>query len=453
MHTSVQALDHRSIPRLRALVTLAVAVLGAPLPLVAQGATGAVRGQVVDSTAGEALGGADIVLWETTHRVQTNEDGYFLIEGVPVGEYAIVFFHPRLAHLGVSAGQASITVRDGLTTDVELATPSMETVTRNQCLFETAEGSFVFGAVLDRETRVAIPKSTVHLSWTERLGGRTRARQTETDGEGWFRFCGLPTGVTASGMAEFLSMSSTAQQVAVAADGARIDFLLGEYQPSGISGQLADQDSGGPLSGVAVRLMGTRYFTVTDGRGEFQFSDVPPGEYVLEAQMLGYQSRSETVNLLDGIGISVEMKMSTEPIELEPIVVTVDQQRMRARLAMGGQVVSREDIAEVERRTRNIADLLRNTRVSGLRIRREEGQFCVEFESGQVRLLKTRPCESVLMFVDDNRVAPEGIYDLPPDAIDHFVVFRPVQAGALFGTGGAHGAVMFYTKNGQRRRR
>ncbi len=442
------------IPRTLAVAAVVGATLALPPGIGGQEVpTGSIRGQVVDSTVAEPLAGADVALWETTHRVQSNEDGYFVFEQVPVGEYAMVFFHPRLAHLGVSAGQTMVTVQEGVTTEVDLGTPSLATVTSNQCLFESAEGSFVFGAVLDTETRVAIPGSTVHLSWTEGLGGRVRTRRTVADGEGWFRFCGLPKGAKASGMAEFLSMSSTAQQVAVGERGARIDFLLGEYEPSGISGRLSDQGGGQPLSGAAVRLLGTRYFTVTDGRGDFQFQDVPPGEYVLEVTQLGYETRSETVNLLNGVGISVEMKMSMEPIELEPIVVTVDQQRMAARAAMGGQVVSREDIAEVERRTRNIADLLRNTRVSGLRIRREEGQFCVEFESGQVRLLKTRPCESVLMFIDDNRVAPEGIYDFPPDAIDHFVVFRPVQAGALFGTGGAHGAVMFYTKNGRRARR
>ena len=437
----------------RSLVCLLVAVVAALVPRsgVAQGVeTGSIRGLVMDSTTSEALAAADVVLWETTHRVQTNADGYFTIDGVAPGEYAVLFFHPRLAHLGVSTGQRMVTVRSGETTEIELGTPSMETVVRNQCFLEEPEGAFTYGAVLDTETRVPIPGSTVRLSWTGALGGRIHSASVEADSEGWFRFCGLPDGATASGMAEFLNLSSAAQQVVVR-DGSRIDFLLGEYRPSGVSGLLVDQAGGQPLSGVAVRLVGTRYFTVSDGKGAFAFGDVPPGEYVLEAQHIGYGTRTETINPINGVGISVTMALSTEPIQLDPIVVTVDRQRMAARLAMGGQVVSREDIAKVERRTRNLADLLRNTRVNGLRIRREEGQFCVEFESGQVRLLKTRPCESVLMFIDDNRIASEGIYDFPPEAFDHFVVFRPVQAGALFGSGGAHGAIMFYTKSGRRR--
>ena len=442
---------------LRSLAVPALLVSASALtlqPVAGQDAAayGSIRGLVMDSTALAPLGEADVVLWETTHRASTNGDGFFSIDSVPAGEYAMVFFHPRLAHLGVSSGQTMVTVAAGQTVEVDLGTPSMETLVRNQCFLEADEGTFTYGTVLDTETRVPIPGSAVRLSWSETLGGRVRTAATEANTEGWFHFCGLPDGVTASGMAEFLNLSSAAQQVTFS-DGSRIDFLLGEYSPAGVGGQLVDQTGGQPMSGVAVRLVGTRFFTVSDGRGNFRFNDVPPGEYVIEAQTLGYETRSETINVLDGVAISVAMALATEPIELDPIVVTVDQQRMAARLAMGGQVVSREDIERVERRTRNIADLLRNTRVSGLRIRREEGQFCVEFESGQVRLLKTRACESVLMFVDDNRVAPEGIYDLPPEAIDHFVVFRPVEAGALFGTGGAHGAVMFYTKNGRRRSR
>ena len=61
-----------------------------------------------------------------------------------------------------------------------------------------------------------------------------------------------------------------------------------------------------------------------------------------------------------------------------------------------------------------------------------------------------RNCESVLLFLDNNRVSPEAFYELPPDVIDHFVVFRPVEAGALFGSGSAHGAIMFFTRDGRR---
>ena len=69
-----------------------------------------------------------------------------------------------------------------------------------------------------------------------------------------------------------------------------------------------------------------------------------------------------------------------------------------------------------------------------------------------MRILKRRAGESVMVYIDNARVAdPVTALDMPSDAIDRMVVFRPVEAGALFGTGAAHGVIMIYTKSGQRR--
>jgi hypothetical protein len=38
------------------------------------------------------------------------------------------------------------------------------------------------------------------------------------------------------------------------------------------------------------------------------------------------------------------------------------------------------------------------------------------------------------------------LYELPPDAIDRIVIYKPVEAGNLFGLGAGNGVIVIYTK-------
>lgn len=417
---------------------------------LAQG-SGVVEGFVYDSTTSGPLSSADVVLWDTSFQARTGPDGSFRFEGVPAGEYSVVFFHSKLSTLGVSSGRASTTVDPGEIATVDLAVPSMVTIVRNACFIETDEGTFVYGTVTDAESGLGMPRTTVNVRWTPSGETLPNMETVETNGEGWFFKCGLPAGANVSSWAEFLNLSSPVQQFGLTDDGTRVDLRLGSYRPARMSGTVSDRGTDLAMFGVAVRLVGTNHYTVTNREGGFNFEDVAPGEYVIEFTHLGYENRMDTVQVLNGVGMNVQAQLATEPIELDPIVVTVESERVTAAAAMGGQMFDNATIQPHVRRSGNIADLLRHNRVNGLRIRREEGNFCVEFESGQVRIMK-RDCESVLIFVDNARVQPEAFFELPPESIDHFVVFRPVDAGTLFGAGGAHGAIMFVTKDGRRRR-
>ena len=65
--------------------------------------------------------------------------------------------------------------------------------------------------------------------------------------------------------------------------------------PAGI----VEDPSGRPLADAAVRLTAINtdavFETRTDGSGNFQFPDVPPGEYLLAARSLGFSSQRRSV--------------------------------------------------------------------------------------------------------------------------------------------------------------
>ena len=75
--------------------------------------------------------------------------------------------------------------------------------------------------------------------------------------------------------------------------------------------------------------------------------------------------------------------------------------------------------------------------------------MCVGYSSGQVRMLNnvSGGCVPMMIFINGAKASNSTLaLQLPPDAIDRMVVYRPVEAGALFGSDAANGVLMIYTK-------
>ena len=55
--------------------------------------------------------------------------------------------------------------------------------------------------------------------------------------------------------------------------------------------------------------------------------------------------------------------------------------------------------------------------------------------------------ESMLVFLNGARASnTDMLFELPPDAIDRIVIYKPVEAGNLFGLGAGNGVIVIYTK-------
>ena len=63
------------------------------------------------------------------------------------------------------------------------------------------------------------------------------------------------------------------------------------------------------------------------------------------------------------------------------------------------------------------------------------------------------PCHPAMVYIDGQRmVDPWSTFTLPAEMVERVVLFRPVDAGALFtGDGSAAGVIMIFTREGSRR--
>ena len=83
---------------------------------------------------------------------------------------------------------------------------------------------------------------------------------------------------------------------------------------------------GSPLPGVTVTLSGGRLsplFQVTDAEGLFRFVTIPPGSYMLQAQLEGFSVVEYPNLVVSGGAVTVEMTLSSAVEDV--ITVTAEE--------------------------------------------------------------------------------------------------------------------------------
>jgi hypothetical protein len=134
-------------------------------------------------------------------------------------------------------------------------------------------------------------------------------------------------------------------------------LILTAGQTGKIAGQVIDQASGEPLPGVNIYLQGHPFGAASDINGHFIILNVPPGNYILMSQMVGYRDMQVT-------GIEVEIDRTTRYdfslqatlLETEAILVEADQPLIQRDLTSTASSISAQEIAVIP--VENMQDVL-----------------------------------------------------------------------------------------------
>lgn len=422
---------------------------GLASPITAQ--VGSVSGTVFDSIDGGPMARAMVYLWDTSHRVLTDENGRFRMDGIEPGDYSVLFFHDKLGTLGVSPGSRAITVESDRNLDIELATPSMTTVVRSQCMLEDRPESSgaVAGQVLDGPSGLPLGGAHVTLSWHDGESSNPRIIALQTGPFGWYKTCTVPADQPILVGGAFFGREAVRREVVVERGGfTEAAISLYEHETSTIHGHLVDNETAQGVEGAETWLRGTSFRTLSDGSGRFEFKDVPPGTYMLMTDHLAYGTKMDTLVVPADQELAVEMRLDDRPIEIAPLTVTAEAPPVTIDRRRGGMVITRDEIDRVRQTSRDAADVLRSLHLPGIIVRynSSSGRTCVGFSSAQV-VMNSSGCEEMLVFINDVRTTDPSIaLRMPPDAIERMVVYKPLEAGNLFGVGGGNGVWMIYTR-------
>ena len=92
---------------------------------------------------------------------------------------------------------------------------------------------------------------------------------------------------------------------------------------TGIVSGTVRSDDGKPLSGANVIITGTKFTTVTDANGYYAITNVPPGDYEVRAEMVGYaNATANPVSVTMDSTADVKFEMKQEAIKETTAVVT-----------------------------------------------------------------------------------------------------------------------------------
>ena len=105
--------------------------------------------------------------------------------------------------------------------------------------------------------------------------------------------------------------------------------LLAQDEAGALSGTVVDQESGVPVEGARIGLLGTvdRFETVSDAAGAFRFPSVPAGDYAFRVDHLAYGTVTSAVEVLAGEETVLRATVSTSAILLDGVEVTVLSRR------------------------------------------------------------------------------------------------------------------------------
>ncbi|UCH10724.1 MAG: TonB-dependent receptor [Fidelibacterota bacterium] len=109
----------------------------------------------------------------------------------------------------------------------------------------------------------------------------------------------------------------------VMTNGQHLALVPTRPRPGSIAGQVMNSETGEPLHGANVLLAGTYLGAATDQTGHFEIQHVYPGEYAVQASMMGYKPRHIAEVVYDGRN-PVDITIALEPtvISLSEIIIT-----------------------------------------------------------------------------------------------------------------------------------
>ena len=107
--------------------------------------------------------------------------------------------------------------------------------------------------------------------------------------------------------------------VGLAALGAGVWVFAGT---TGIVSGVVKSDDGKLLSGANVIIVGAKLTTVTDANGYYVITNVPPGDYEVRAEMVGYAAASDRVSVSMDATAETSFGMTQEAIKETTAVVT-----------------------------------------------------------------------------------------------------------------------------------
>jgi TonB-linked SusC/RagA family outer membrane protein len=215
-----------------------------------------------------------------------------------------------------------------------------------------------------------------------------------------------------------------------------------------LTGQVVDQDTRQPLSGVEIQIVGTELRTTTSDNGRYLFTSVPLGTHPVTARMLGYaEARRPGIRISTDETAVVNFELQTEALRLQELVaVGVVDPIEGARVPFVVAKLSGENITAVPTTQSALAGI--QGKVAGVSIIRPSGQpgtgVYIEMRTPTTILGASSP-----LYVVDGVILGSGTQDIESLDIESIEIIKGAAGASLYGSQGAAGVVQITTRRGR----
>ena len=210
-----------------------------------------------------------------------------------------------------------------------------------------------------------------------------------------------------------------------------------------IGGHVVDAETGEHMPYYLVKILGTKLATMTDGSGHYIFRDLAPGEYTLEASLIGYTTKTIKVNVKRGETVEANFDVEPDAFMLDQVVVTSSKSEIKRRESpalvsvITGKIFDRVGACSLADGLNfqpgvRVENDCQNCGFTQVRINGLDGHY------SQI-LMNLRPVFSALTGV-------YGLEQIPANMIDRVEVMRG-GGSALFGSSAIGGTINIITKD------
>lgn len=223
------------------------------------------------------------------------------------------------------------------------------------------------------------------------------------------------------------------------------ESLWAAQEAGTVEGYVVDANTGEPLPGANVLVVEPRFGAATDDNGYYRIIGIPPGTHELRVTMLGYRTRSETVNVTPGQPVRINLSLEIAVLKLSEALTVTAERVETFNTATPLSVVDKVRLQEVKPVT--TAEALKD--ISGISMARP-GAW------GMKPVIGGLTDDRVVVLVDGARLSqacPMGmdacVATINPDEIERIEVIKGPHS-VVYGSGNLGGVINVITKESPR---
>ena len=212
-----------------------------------------------------------------------------------------------------------------------------------------------------------------------------------------------------------------------------------EQEDNKITGKVID-DTGAPLPGVTITILGSTKGVITDIDGSFEIDAEPTDKLVFT--FIGMESQILDVGNQSVINVKLEEKSE----ELEDVTVVAFGKQKKERVLASIETV---DADEIKIPSSNLTTALAG-RMSGIISYQRSGEPGADNAEFFIRGVTTFGYKKdPLILIDNIESETDELAKMQPDDIESFSIMKDATATALYGARGANGVILITTKEGK----